>query len=73
MTVTQATEGMHLKRDHVYIIPPNCEMTLDHGGFHLHARQVRRAANATVDTFFRSLASSYGSDSIGVILSGTAS
>ncbi len=73
MPVIQVTEGMRLERDHVYVIPPSFEMTISHQGFHLHTREDRRLGNTTIDQFFRSLAETYRSDAIGVILSGTAS
>jgi two-component system CheB/CheR fusion protein len=73
MPVVQVTEGMRLEPDHVYVIPPNCEMTITEWVLHLGSRQERRSANTTIDTFLRSLALAHGSDTIGVILSGTAS
>jgi two-component system CheB/CheR fusion protein len=73
LPVSQVTDGMQIERDHVYVIPPNYEMTIDEESLHLSHREHRRAANTTIDTFLRSLAVAYGSDAIGVILSGTAS
>src|ERR1700744_2773843 len=73
LPVVQVQDGMRVEPDHVYVIPPNCEMTIDHGVLHLRDREAHRSANTTIDTFLRSLAVSHGSDAIGVILSGTAS
>ena len=73
MPVLQVKEGMRVEPDHVYVIPPNCEMTIAEWVLHLGSRQERRSANTTIDTFLRSLAMAHGSDAIGVILSGTAS
>src|SRR6202012_1182776 len=73
MPVVQAQDGLRVEPDHIYVIPPNCEMTIDHGVLHLRDREAHRSANTTIDTFLRSLAVSHGSDAIGVILSGTAS
>src|SRR6202012_4146127 len=73
MPVVQAQDGLRVEPDHIYVIPPNCEMTIDHGVLHLRDREPHRSANTTIDTFLRSLAVSHGSDAIGVILSGTAS
>jgi two-component system, chemotaxis family, CheB/CheR fusion protein len=74
MPVVQAKEGMRAEPDHVYVIPPSCEMTIEQGVLHLQSRVTeRRGANTTVDTFLRSLALSHGRAAIGVILSGTAS
>src|ERR1700722_6517736 len=73
MPVVQVKEGMRVTPDHVYVIPPNCEMTIADWVLHLGSRQERRSSNTTIDTFLRSLAMSHGSDASGVILSGTAS
>jgi two-component system, chemotaxis family, CheB/CheR fusion protein len=74
MPVVQVKEGMRVEPDHVYVIPPTYEMTIEHGVLHLKVRAPeRRGANTTVDTFLRSLALSHGRTAIGVILSGTAS
>jgi two-component system CheB/CheR fusion protein len=73
MPVLQVKHGMRVQVDHVYVIPPNCEMTIADGVLHLQKRKERRLANTTIDTFLRSLAEAHGSDSMGIILSGTAS
>src|ERR1700733_1802341 len=73
MAVVQVKEGMRVTPDHVYVIPPNCELTIEDWVLHLGSRQERRSSNTTIDTFLRSLAMAHGSDAIGVILSGTAS
>jgi two-component system CheB/CheR fusion protein len=73
MPVVQVQNGMRVEPDHVYVIPPNCEMTIEHWVLHLQEREPHRSVNTTIDTFFRSLAVGHGSDAIGVILSGTAS
>jgi two-component system, chemotaxis family, CheB/CheR fusion protein len=71
--VLQAQDGMRVEPDHIYVIPPNCDMTIDHRVLHLRDREPHRSANTTIDTFLRSLAVAHGSNAIGVILSGTAS
>ena len=73
MPVLQAKDGMRVATDQVYVIPPNCEMTIDHRVLHLRDRETHRSANTTIDTFLRSLAVAQANDAIGVILSGTAS
>ena len=73
MPVLQVTDGMQIAPDHVYVIPPNCDMTIAHWVLHLRKRDEPRSANTTIDTFLRSLAVGHGHDAIGVILSGTAS
>ena len=73
LPVVQVQDGMRVEPNHVYVIPPNCEMTIEHWVLHLRDREPHRSANTTIDTFLRSLAVGHGSDAIGVIFSGTAS
>jgi two-component system, chemotaxis family, CheB/CheR fusion protein len=73
MTVLDATDGAVVQRDHVYVIPPNCEMTVKDGTLHLAKRDRPRTVNMTIDIFLRSLATDQASNAIGIILSGTAS
>ncbi len=73
MTVVQVSDGMKVVPDHIYVIPPNRDMTITGHVLHLRDREERRSANTTIDTFMRSLAATHGSDAIGVVLSGTAS
>ena len=73
MPVVEVKKGMRVEKDHVYVIPPNCDMTIEQGILHLQDRGERRSSNTTIDTFMRSLAIAHGSDAIGIILSGTAS
>jgi two-component system CheB/CheR fusion protein len=73
MPVLQVIEGTQIAPDHVYVIPPNCDMTIAHWVLHLGKREEPRSANTTIDTFLRSLAVRHGHGAIGVILSGTAS
>ena len=71
--VVQAQDSMRVQPDHIYVIPPNCDMTIDRWVLHLRDREPHRSSNTTIDTFLRSLAVAHGSDAIAVILSGTAS
>ena len=70
--VLQAQNGMRVKPDHVYVIPPNCDMTIQGGVLQLAGRAEPHTVNTTIDIFFRSLASDQGRNAIGVVLSGTA-
>lgn len=72
MPVTQATTGVPLEPDHVYVIPPNTTLSLSRGQFQMAPRKPG-IANMPVDQFFRSLAAEQGSKAIGIVLSGTAS
>jgi two-component system CheB/CheR fusion protein len=73
MPVRQITEGMQVERNHVYVIPPNCDLTISGGKLHISDREPLRSVNTTIDIFFRSLAQDQSNNAIGVVLSGTAS
>ncbi len=71
--VEQATDGLVPQADHVYVIPPDVMMTLDHGQLRLRQRVHSEHRNLPVDAFFQSLAHERGNRAIGVLLSGTGS
>src|SRR5512140_350629 len=73
MPVSEATDRAVLERDHVYIMPPNRDMTISKGILGLRPRTEMRGMHMPVDRFFRSLAEDQKSRAIGVVLSGTAS
>jgi len=74
MPVIQIEDGMAIESDHVYVIPPNCDLSIAGRRLSIRDREVRsRSVNATIDIFFRSLAAEHGSNAVGVVLSGTAS
>src|SRR5215469_89697 len=71
--VRQVHDGMKVKPDCVYVIPPNRMMTIHKGVLLLAQREHEGGPPMPIDTFLRSLASDCGKNAIGVILSGTAS
>jgi two-component system, chemotaxis family, CheB/CheR fusion protein len=73
MPVQQVQDRALIQADHIYVIPPNYELTLADSHLHISDRGQPRITTATIDTFFRSLAGSQGSNAIGIILSGTGS
>ncbi len=73
MPVVEVTNGTKIAPDNVYVIPPNCEMTIAHSELHLKEREAGRPISTTIDIFLRSLAADQGRNAIGIILSGTAS
>ena len=73
MSIAEATDGVRLEADHVYITPADMEMAVLHGVLHLMPRPESRARYLPIDSFFRSLAEDQGGRAIGVILSGTGS
>jgi two-component system CheB/CheR fusion protein len=73
MPVVEVAQGMRVQRNHVYVIPPNADMSIDDSALHLSPLSENRALRMPIDSFFRSLADAYQSRAVGVILSGTAS
>ncbi len=73
MPVVEATDGLAVEADHVYVIPPNTNLGILHGTLHLMPRGDPHKQHLPVDYFLCSLAEDKGTRAIGVILSGTAS
>jgi two-component system CheB/CheR fusion protein len=72
MPVVQALDQSAVAPDHVYIIPPNREMSILHGVLQLSAPELVRGMRMPIDAFLRSLAEDQAERAIGIILSGTA-
>jgi two-component system, chemotaxis family, CheB/CheR fusion protein len=70
MPVQEVEDGMVVEPNHVYVIPPNTQMTIAQGMLRLTPRQKIRGMAMTVDTFFLSLAKERGSKAIAIVLSG---
>ena len=68
MSVTVATEAMPILANHVYIIPPDSDLTLENYRFRVISPRIGR--NKQVDLFFISLAEAMGVRAVGIILSG---
>ncbi|HYT20211.1 MAG TPA: chemotaxis protein CheB [Candidatus Polarisedimenticolia bacterium] len=73
MNVTEVSDGLPIKPNHVYVIPPNATMSISDHTLHLGPREESRGAHMSVDHFMRSLAEQKGNRAIGVILSGSGS
>jgi two-component system CheB/CheR fusion protein len=73
MPVQQAKDGSLVEPNHVYVIPPNKDMSLLRGKLHLLPQMSPRGLNLPIDFFFRSLADDQAERAIGVILSGMGS
>ena len=71
MPVCQIEDGMPVEPDHVYVIPPNKDLTILRGTLHLIDQVQPRGANLPIDSFFRSLAQDQGRNAVCIILSGT--
>src|SRR5580658_5342284 len=56
MSVTEVSEGLAVKADHVYVIPPNAMMSIANQTLHLAPREDVRGTHMSVDHFMRALA-----------------
>ena len=73
MPVHEAEDPAVIEPDHVYIIPPNKDMSIFHGTLHLSVPEQARGQRTPIDSFFRSLAEDQGERAVCVILSGSGS
>jgi len=73
MKVFQATERLKVEPNHIYVIPPNKNMSVLNGFLYLFEPLESRGLRLPIDYFFRSLADDLHERSVGVILSGMGS
>jgi two-component system CheB/CheR fusion protein len=73
MEVFEVEDGMVVKPNCAYIIPPNCDMELLEGALHLLEQSMARGVRLPIDFFFRSLAQDQHEHAICIVLSGTGS
>lgn len=73
MPVMEASDGLAVEGNHVYVIPPNAELTIAKRVLKLSRRRQAPGPALPIDYFLRSLAADCGNQSIGVILSGSGS
>jgi two-component system, chemotaxis family, CheB/CheR fusion protein len=71
MPVREAQNNMVIEPNHVYVIPPNWDMSIFHGVLQLVTPGKIRGQRMPIDYFFRSLAEDLEESAIGIILSGT--
>jgi two-component system CheB/CheR fusion protein len=71
LVVTPAKHGQQLLPDHVYVTPPNADVTLDADRVQLSTPVHGHGARPSIDGLFLSLASEWGQSAVGVLLSGT--
>ncbi|PYN44373.1 MAG: hypothetical protein DME00_25000 [Candidatus Rokuibacteriota bacterium] len=72
MPVITVTDRLRVEPNHIYVIPPNAEMTIGDGALALTSRATVDR-HMPIDHFFRSLAQELEGRAIGVVLSGTGS
>ena len=73
MQVFEVTDGMEVRPNCAYIIPPNRDMAFMNGTLQLLESAAPRGQRLPIDFFFRSLAQDQHERAIGVVLSGTGS
>ena len=73
MQVFEVEDGMVVRPNCAYIIPPNCDMAFLNGTLQLMEPAAPRGQRLPIDFFFRSLAQDQREKAICVILSGTGS
>lgn len=73
MRVCEAEQGMRIEANHVYVIPPNTELSVVDGVLHLARPTEPRGLRLPINVLFSSLASSQGERAVAVILSGMGS
>ncbi|HME45299.1 MAG TPA: chemotaxis protein CheB [Syntrophorhabdales bacterium] len=73
MTVHEAADGVEVKANHVYVIPPNKDLSIFHGKLQLTEQGKAAGTRMPIDFFLRSLAQDQGDRAVAVILSGTGS
>jgi two-component system CheB/CheR fusion protein len=71
MQVYEVKDGVEVKPNCAYIIPPNKDMALLHGKLHLLEPEAPRGRRLPIDHFFRSLAQDQHERAICIILAGT--
>ncbi len=72
MPVTMVEDDMAIVPNHVYLIPPGALMHISPGHLHLTPKNPR-SLTLPIDIFFTSMASVYGKQAVGIVLSGTGS
>jgi two-component system CheB/CheR fusion protein len=72
MPVSEIKGETRVRANHVYVIPPQCNLGISEGVLHTPPRPAGRH-NMPIDAFFHALAADRGRQAVGVVLSGTAS
>ena len=73
LQVQEVTSSMVIEPNHVYVIPPNKELSIAEGRLMLRPPSEPRGLRLPINVLFSSMAQSLGSQAIGVVLSGMGS
>ena len=71
LEVNEAQDGVKVKPNQVYVIPPNKDMSIYHGVLNLETPEKTRGLRLPIDSFFRSLSEDQEESAVAIILSGT--
>jgi two-component system CheB/CheR fusion protein len=71
MSIAQAENGVKVKPNRVYIIPPDKDLSILRGTLQLLDPVERRGIRHPIDFFFRALAQDQGEKAVCIVLSGT--
>ncbi|QEI08644.1 PAS domain S-box protein [Pigmentiphaga aceris] len=71
MPVMQVIEPVPVEKNHIYVIPPALDLTMNDGYLRLKTPTRERGAHVAIDLFMRTLADVHGTHAAAVILSGT--
>lgn len=73
MTVAEASDGIAIQPDHIYVIPPATSLTVEDGTMRLNEPAERRGARYPIDRLFESLAMHRRGRAVCIVLSGSGS
>jgi chemotaxis response regulator CheB len=73
LPVVQATEGLQVRPNHVYALPPKSDMSILHGALHLFKPAAPRGQHLPIEFFLRSLTMDHRQHAVGILLSGVGS
>jgi len=73
MPVVEVEDGMEVRPDRVYVIPPNADLAILHGKLQVLEPAAPRGLRMPIDFFLRQLAADQKEKAIGIILSGMGS
>jgi two-component system, chemotaxis family, CheB/CheR fusion protein len=71
--VVAASDGAAVRKNHVYVIPPNATLTIREGLLRVATPAPARESRRPIDTFFASLAQNSGERAVGIVLAGVGS
>ncbi len=73
MTVVQVTEAVPIQKNHVYVISPAQNLSMNDGYLRVLTPEPRRGGHVAIDLFFRDLADVHKERAFCLVLSGTGS